>query len=178
MTAPRRSGSFARHEADLSAEEDQEEPHPRFPEAELVSRREERPQAPSRQGAQAAVAVRAEEVGVKFGKAARLRRRREFLAVQQRGARVFSGDVLVLALDAGLKAPRIGITVSSKVTNAVGRNRIRRWARAAFRTVAAELPPVDLVVIARTGSMTLGLTGMVRALRAAGDRLRGSGAPP
>jgi ribonuclease P protein component len=115
---------------------------------------------------------------VKFGKAARLRRRREFLAVQQRGARVFVGDVIVLALDAKRNAPRIGITVSSKVTNAVGRNRIRRWARAAFRAVAEELPPVDLVVIARTGSTTLGLTGMVCALKAAGERLRAPGARP
>lgn len=114
---------------------------------------------------------------MKFGKAARLRRRREFLAVQQRGARVFSGDVLVLALDAGLKAPRIGITVSSKVGNAVVRNRIRRWGREAFRDVAGELPPVDLVVIARTGSRTLGLPGMVRALRAAGQRLRAREGP-
>ncbi len=115
---------------------------------------------------------------MKFGKAARLRRRREFLAVQQRGARVFSGDVIVLARDAGLKVPRIGITVSSKITNAVGRNRIRRWAREAFRAVAPELPPVDLVLIARTGSTTLGLTGMVRALRAAGERLRARGGTP
>lgn len=114
---------------------------------------------------------------MKFGKAARLRRRREFLAVQQRGARVFAGDVVVLALDAGLKVPRIGITVSSKITNAVGRNRVRRWAREAFRAVAAELPPVDLVLIARTGSTTLGLTGMVRALRAASERLERQEAP-
>lgn len=112
---------------------------------------------------------------MKFGKAARLRRRREFLAVQQRGARIFSGDVLVLALDAGLKAPRIGITVSSKIANAVGRNRVRRWAREAFRAVSEELPPVDYVVIARTGSTTLGLTGMVRALRSAGERQRSRG---
>ncbi len=114
---------------------------------------------------------------MKFGKAARLRRRREFLAVQQRGARVFAGDVVVLALDTGLKVPRIGITVSSKITNAVGRNRVRRWAREAFRAVAAELPPVDLVLIARTGSTTLGLTGMVRALRGASERLHRQGAP-
>jgi len=112
---------------------------------------------------------------VKFGKAARLRRRREYLAVQQRGARVFVGDVIVLALDAGSKAPRIGITVSSKVANAVGRNRVRRWAREAFRAVAAEFPPVDLVVIARTGSTTLGLPGMVRALRSAAERARSIG---
>jgi len=98
--------------------------------------------------------------------------------VQQRGARVFTGDVIVLALNAGAREPRIGITVSSKVTNAVGRNRVRRWAREAFRAVAAELPPVDLVVIARSGATTLGLTGMVRALRSAGARARSIGSAP
>lgn len=112
---------------------------------------------------------------MKFGKAARLRRRREYLAVQQRGARVFSGDVIVLALDTGAKGPRIGITVSSKITSAVGRNRVRRWAREAFRAVFSELPPVDLVVIARSGSTTLGAAGMVRALRVAGERARAAG---
>jgi ribonuclease P protein component len=114
---------------------------------------------------------------VEFGKAARLRRRREFLAVQQRGARVFAGDVIVLALNAGASEPRIGITVSSKITNAVGRNRVRRWAREAFRAVAKELPPVDLVVIARPGATSLGLAGMVRALRSAGARVRATGSP-
>jgi ribonuclease P protein component len=112
---------------------------------------------------------------VRFGKAARLRRRREFLAVQQRGARVFSGDVIVLALDAGAREPRIGITVSSKITNAVGRNRVRRCAREAFRAVATELPPIDFVLIARPGAMALGVAGMVRALRSAGERARSAG---
>jgi ribonuclease P protein component len=110
---------------------------------------------------------------VKFGKAAHLRRRREFLAVQQRGARVFAGDVVVLALDSGGRQPRIGITVSSKVANAVVRNRVRRWAREAFRSVAASLPPVDLVLIARPGAVKIGLAGMVRALEGAGAKARG-----
>jgi ribonuclease P protein component len=175
LTARLRSGSFPRHEADLSAQEDQEESHSRFPQAELVSGREKRPQASARQGAQAPHAVSAAEVGVRFGKAARLRRRREFLAVQQRGARVFAGDVIVLALKAGAQGPRIGITVSSKVTNAVGRNRVKRLAREAFRAVATELPQVDLVVIARSGAVNLGLPGLVRALRSAGDRARALG---
>jgi len=55
----------------------------------------------------------------------------------------------------------------------VVRNRVRRWVREAFRAVAAELPPVDLVVIARTGAATAGLEGARTALRQARDRLRG-----
>jgi len=108
---------------------------------------------------------------VRFGKAARILRRREFLAVQQRGERLFAGKLVVLALRAGRKSPRIGITVSGKVANAVFRNRIKRWVREAFRAVAADLPPVDLVVIARSGAPMIGQAGANAALEAARDRL-------
>ena len=108
---------------------------------------------------------------MRFGKAARLQRRREFLAVQQRGKRLYAGKLVILALDAGGKRPRIGITVPGKVANAVIRNRIKRWVREAFRSVAADLPPVDLVVIARSGAGEIGLAGAQAALGAARDRL-------
>jgi ribonuclease P protein component len=109
---------------------------------------------------------------VKLPKAARLRRRREFLAVQERGARLYAGEVLVLVQGSSAEQARIGITVSSKVANAVGRNLVKRWVREAFRELQAALPPVDLVVIARKGSLTMGLEGARRALLAAGERLR------
>jgi ribonuclease P protein component len=109
---------------------------------------------------------------VRYPKAARLRRRREFLQVQQRGRRLYAGDVLVLARDAGGERPRIGITVSSKVANAVGRNRVKRWVREAFRAIRSDLPPVDLVVVARRGAPGMGLAGAVRALAAAKERLQ------
>jgi ribonuclease P protein component len=108
---------------------------------------------------------------VRFGKAARVLRRREFLAVQQRGERLFAGKLVVLALDAGGKGPRIGITVPGKVANAVIRNRIKRQVREAFRAVSADLPPVDLVVIARSGAEAVGMDGARAALAAARDRL-------
>lgn len=108
---------------------------------------------------------------MRFGKAARILRRREFLAVQQRGERLFAGKLVVLALPAGGKGPRIGVTVSGKVANAVIRNRIKRWVREAFRAVAADLPPVDLVVIARSGAAEIGQDGARTALLAARDRL-------
>lgn len=117
---------------------------------------------------------------MKFPKAARLRRRREFLAVQERGRRLYSGDVLVLALPSGGTGPRIGITVSSKVGNAVARNRVKRWVREAWRAVRPELPAlaIDLVVIARPAAATMGLEGARRALSAARDALlRTEGSP-
>jgi ribonuclease P protein component len=104
---------------------------------------------------------------VSFPKAARLRRRREFLQVQQRGRRLYSGDVLVLALASGAPRPRIGITVSSKVGNAVERNRVKRWVREAWRAIRTDLPAVDLVVIARSSAKGMGLPGARRALEAA-----------
>ncbi len=109
---------------------------------------------------------------MKLPKAARLRRRREFLAVQERGTRLYAGEVLVLVQGAGAGRARIGITVSSKVANAVERNRVKRWVREAFREIQAELPPVDLVVIARAGALDAGLDGARRALATARDRLR------
>jgi ribonuclease P protein component len=110
---------------------------------------------------------------VRLGKAARVLRRGEFLAVQQGGRRVVAGDLLVLALETGGGRARIGITVSSRIGNAVVRNRVKRWVREAFRAVAAELPPVDLVVIARAGAAAAGLAGARAALHQARDRLRG-----
>jgi ribonuclease P protein component len=110
---------------------------------------------------------------VTLPKAARLQRRREFLLVQQQGRRLYSGEVIVLAFESGGTRPRIGITVSSKIANAVARNRVKRWVREAFRALSAELPPVDLVVVARKGAPEMGLDGARRALAAARERLAG-----
>ncbi len=106
-----------------------------------------------------------------------MRRRREFLDVQQRGTRLYAGEVIVLSRISGRVRPRIGITVSSKIANAVGRNRVKRWVREAFREIQAELPPVDFVVVARSGAPSMGLAGARRALAAARDRLAPGGRP-
>ena len=94
--------------------------------------------------------------------------------MQQRGRKLYAGDVLVLALDAGRARPRLGVTVSSKIANAVGRNRVKRWVREAFRAAQAELPPVDFVVIARRGAPAMGLEGARRAMEAARNALAGA----
>jgi ribonuclease P protein component len=114
---------------------------------------------------------------VNLPRTARLRRRREFLLVQQRGARLFAGDVVVLALGTGGRRTRIGITVSSRIGNAVVRNRVKRWVREAFRAVASDLPAVDVVVIARAGAPEMGLAGAREALTRAAARLQRGGGP-
>jgi ribonuclease P protein component len=110
---------------------------------------------------------------VRLGKQSRLRLRREFLAVQERGRKLHAGDYVVLASENGLGRPRLGITVSSKVAGAVGRNRVKRWVREAFRAGAVGWPAVDLVVIARASAPSGGLAAAVRALEAARARLGG-----
>jgi ribonuclease P protein component len=104
---------------------------------------------------------------VRLGKAARLRLRREFLAVQARGRKLYSGAYVVLALPNDLGWPRLGITVSTRVGNAVLRNLVKRWVREAFHAAAPGLPGLDLVVIARSSACSAGLAGAVRALGSA-----------
>ena len=93
----------------------------------------------------------------RFPKSSRLLKRREFLAVQDGGksVQVSSACLLALALPNGTPEPRLGLTVSTKVGNAVTRNRIRRQLREWFRTHIEELPKGhDVVIIARSSAAT------------------------
>ncbi|HET9597658.1 MAG TPA: ribonuclease P protein component [Anaeromyxobacteraceae bacterium] len=105
---------------------------------------------------------------MRFGKAARLLLRRDFLAVQERGRKLHAGAYLVLALESPRGQPRLGITVSTRVGNAVARNRVKRWVREAWRERAARLPPWDVVVIARSAAPAGGLAAARAALEALG----------
>ncbi|MCI0673651.1 MAG: ribonuclease P protein component [Myxococcaceae bacterium] len=87
--------------------------------------------------------------GASLPKPARVLHRRDFLLVQQKGRKMADGLFLALALPTRGEQARLGITVSSKVGNAVERARIRRHVREAYRHRRAEWPPVDVVVIAR-----------------------------
>ncbi len=48
-----------------------------------------------------------------------------------------------------LNRPRLGITVSRRVGNAVRRNRWKRLLREAFRVMQSDLPGLDLVCVVR-----------------------------
>ncbi len=96
-----------------------------------------------------------------FPREGRLRRRVDYLAVQQAaqqpdGRRVSGRNFLLLARRrAGAKPQpaRLGITVSRKVGNAVARNRVKRWVRESYRRLPGPQPAgQDLVLIARPGA--------------------------
>jgi ribonuclease P protein component len=115
-----------------------------------------------------------------FPKSARLLRRGEFVAVKQRGRGFADGPLAASwaprSADgagrgiAGATA-RVGIAVSSKVGDAVVRNRVKRRLREAIRHELRRLPEVDLVLVARA-SATRATVGELRAwVRRAGQRI-------
>lgn len=84
-------------------------------------------------------------------KSDRLRKRREYLAVQRGGKKVHLRDMLVIARGG---ARRLGITVTKKVGNAPQRNRIKRLVREMWRRHRERLPAgLDLVFVARKSAV-------------------------
>lgn len=81
--------------------------------------------------------------------------------------------LLALALRNQLGTTRMGFTVSTKVGNAVVRNRIRRRLRELYRQRRAALPPgVDVVIVARTSAPSADFGGLSRAFDQIASRLR------
>lgn len=86
--------------------------------------------------------------------------------MQDTGLKVSADCVLALVKPNGrpAEATRVGFTVSSKVGNAVVRNRVRRRLRELFRTRRSELPKgLDMVLIARNSAATAEWPVFVRA---------------
>ena len=94
-----------------------------------------------------------ERTDERLPKSSRLRKRSEFLAVQEGGTKAQAAHLVALAKPNGLGYRRLGVTVSSKVGGAVIRNRVKRRFRELFRRRRGLLPEsVDLVLIGRNGA--------------------------
>jgi ribonuclease P protein component len=82
-----------------------------------------------------------------LARASRLRARKLFLDVYERGHRVHSTYFVLFGLRGATPRSRLGITATKKFGHAVARNRIKRIVREIFRHHRdAAGPPVDLVV--------------------------------
>jgi ribonuclease P protein component len=100
-----------------------------------------------------------------FPKKARVTSRAEFEAMQSSARKTSRGNVLALWIAKGEKAPRLGITASRKVGNAVARNTAKRWIREWFRKTQETLPRgLTLVVVVRRGAVEAGHAALDRDL--------------
>ncbi len=118
---------------------------------------------------------RAPEEGL--GRHERLRRRPDYVSVQEKGRRLPGRHYLLLYLPRGTHdasaAARLGITVSKKVGTAVERNRVKRWVRESYRRAKTLTPlGIDLVLIARPSAAQAGFSATDEELRMLLRRLR------
>jgi ribonuclease P protein component len=100
-----------------------------------------------------------------------LRKRREYLAVQKQGKKHHLESFLAFVLP-GSGPSRFGITVSSKVGNAVRRNRVKRLLREVLRRCRDKFPmEIEVVLIAKKNAVDVTYEALVRQIDALARRL-------
>ena len=100
----------------------------------------------------------------------RLRKTWEYQRVWKMGCKLHTPHFILLTSKSLTSHPRLGMTVSRKVGNAVVRNRVKRILREFFRLNYQRFPePVDFSVIAKKGAANLSLRQMFAELDRALD---------
>ena len=161
-------------EKDLSTKQYQSKAHARVSRPDEGSRgtcgyqeaARERAQTPQcTDTAQAGAPLATRTVRYTFPKAARLRVRREFLALQRRGERRYSRNFIVITSPARTARPRLGVTASRRYGKAVIRNQIKRRLREFFRIRQARIsPPRDILIIPKSRAQELSFAQIVTEL--------------
>jgi ribonuclease P protein component len=102
----------------------------------------------------------------RFPKSARLRRRGEFLRVQDGGRKFHTDSFLVFVSQQTAPGPtRVGVTASRKLGGAVQRNRVKRLVREAFRRHTLLFPAgLDVVFIAKKNAVEVDYDQVVREI--------------
>lgn len=85
--------------------------------------------------------MQADMMDVKLTAREKLKKRSDIDRVFAEGRRFSSGTVRVCAAPNCLGYSRLGVGVSTRVCNAVGRNRLKRITREAFRLNKGAIPP-------------------------------------
>lgn len=87
-----------------------------------------------------------------LAKIGRLRRRADFISLSVSARKSTAPHFIILCGTSDSLFPRIGITVTKKIGNAVCRNRIKRFIREFVRNNKEFFTPADYNVIARAGA--------------------------
>ena len=174
-------------EANLSAQQKTPQAYPRLPGAHAHAGRQARyqpassegPEAPGSErwthlsrsghrrprGATSLDEIRGERPAA-FGQRWRIRRRSEFLRIQGQGRKFVTDHFLIFSKPNAIGHPRIGITVSRKVGNAVLRNRIKRLVREVFRIDRSWFQGShDVVIVARRSAAGADFQAVKREVR-------------
>ena len=85
-----------------------------------------------------------------FSKCERVLNRKDFVNINRFGQKLRTAHFTVFVAENGLDRPRLGITASRKIGNAVVRNRVKRLLREVFRLHKGFFPAgCDILVSAR-----------------------------
>ena len=106
-----------------------------------------------------------------------LKKRGDFLRLRK-GKRFSTPRLTVQAMPSDQKSPRIGYTVTTKIGNAVIRNRIKRRLRAAAGGLMSSpnVPISDYVLIAKRQALTADFSTIVKDLQLGLDHVHRNGA--